>query len=701
MQWPQKVYVVLCAVAVFLSAFLLFLVQPLISKAILPWFGGTPAVWTTCMLFFQTGLLVGYFYADRLVHLEPRWQRPIHILLLAAAIALLPIVPSDAWKPADGRWPALRILLVLSVSVGLPYLVLSTTGPLLQAWFAATLPGRSPYRLYALSNAGSLLALVAYPLVLERWLEVPAQGWLWSAGFVLFAVCCAAVAWWSRWQSVGDEESGQLPGYPPQWRDWAAWLSLPMIAVIALLAVTQHVCRDIAVVPFLWVVPLALYLLSFIICFDRERWYAGRFWSLLVLGGSLLVMNVMLAKFLDQFFQEIGWTWEPSKVLRRVYIEAPIYFAWLFLACMLCHGELVRRKPAPKYLTRFYLALAAGGAAGGCLSALVFPYVFANYWELYLVLGAVLGLSLWVLYRDGWEPWFSRSWALCGAFFVIAATAAFLWSWTFGETFDNTVVTRVRNFYGMLTVREWYENEPQKHGFALYNGHILHGYQFADPQRRRLPTTYYDEGSGPQIVMQWLRKHHSPLRIGVIGLGTGTLAAYAEEGDYICFYEINPDVIKVQNEYFTYLKDCPAEKHIELGDARVQMERQEPQQFDVLFVDAFSGDAIPAHLMTREALAVYRRHMKPDGLVMFHISNRYLDLLPVVMGLAQDAGLSAVRFLDSEYGDVFSSSSDWVAVTASRNFTEDPEIVERQTAAVVDRLIVWTDHYSNLFEVLH
>ncbi len=693
-------YLVVCAATVFLSAFLLFLVQPLISKAILPWFGGTPAVWSTCMLFFQVGLLAGYLYADRLVHLPASWQRWVHTVLLILAVSLLPIVPSDYWKPPDGRWPALRILLVLSVSVGIPYVVLSTTGPLVQAWFARTVPQGSPYRLYALSNIGSLLALAVYPMILERLFDVPWQGWIWSGAFVAFALGCGLVAWASQLPGQGDD--APLPGGPaPSWRLLVIWIFLPMVSVIALLSVTQHACRDIAVVPFLWIVPLALYLLSFIICFDRERWYVPRVWSVFAVLSAVAVMNVMLAKFLDEFFQDIGWAIEPSKVLRRVYVEGPIYFIWLFFACMICHGELVRRKPSSSYLTRFYLTLAAGGALGGCLSALVFPYVFANYWELYLALGVTLALSLLTLYWDGWDVWFSRSWVLCGALFLIAATCAFLWSWTFAESFDNTVVTRVRGFYGMLTVREWYKDTPEKHGFALYHGRILHGYQFVNPDRRRQPTTYYDEGSGPHIIMTWLRAHHSPLRIGVIGLGTGTLAAYANSGDYICFYEINPDVIALQEKYFSYLKDCPAEKHIELGDARVQMERQPPQELDVLFIDAFSGDAIPAHLLTQEALAVYRRHMKPDGMVVFHISNRYLDLLPVVVGLAQNAGMSAVRFLDSEYGDVFSSSSDWVALTTNKAFLSDAAILKRQTVIQVNRVIVWTDHYSNLFEVLH
>lgn len=699
-------YVWLTGATIFLSAFLLFQVQPLISKAILPWFGGTPAVWTTSMLFFQVGLLVGYLYAHLLSRLQSgRWQLVIHTGLLLAAVCVLPIIPSDAWKPPDGRWPVLRILGVLVASVGLPYVLLSTTGPLVQAWFARRLPGRSPYRLYALSNLGSLLALISYPVGFERWLDIPKQGWWWSGGFAVFAVLCVLVAWSSLSvpRMSQDSHTHSSDGNSPRsltLRAVVAWLFLPMIAVVALLAVTQHVCRDVAVVPLLWVVPLTLYLLSFIICFDREKWYVPRFWGLLAALGTLAVFNVMLAKFLDQLCQEIGWSFEPSDVLRKVYVEAPMYFVWLFLACMLCHGELVRSKPHPRYLTHFYLTLAVGGALGGVLTATVCPYVFANYWELYLVLGAVLALAVFVVWWDGWQPWFSRSWALTGAFMIAAATSAFLWTWVFTESFDSTVVVRIRGFYGMLTVREWYQDDPEKHGYALYHGAILHGYQFVDPSKRHLPTTYYAEGSGPAIIMQWLREHRSPVRYGVVGLGTGTLAAYAEPGDYVCFYEINPDVIAIQAKYFSYWSDCPAEKRIEQGDARIQMERQEPQQFDVLFVDAFSGDAIPAHLMTREAVAVYRRHLKPDGMIAFHVSNRYLDLLPVVAALANDAGLKAVRFVESTFGELYETSSDWVVLTNNDAFVQDEGITTKQSAMPVEKLVLWTDHYSSLLDVL-
>jgi len=707
MNLSSRLFATLAAVTIFLSAFLLFQVQPLISKAILPWFGGTPAVWTTSMLFFQVALLAGYLYAHQVGRLgSARAQFFIHLGLLIAAISLLPIMPADRWKPVDGRWPVLRILALLVVTVGMPYFLLSTTGPLLQVWFTRRLPGRSPYRLYALSNLGSLLALVSYPFVVERWLSVPSQAYIWSGAFVLFALLCAVVAAASQRGEVVERVVADESAERPKWRTMFAWVAYPMIAVVALLAVTQHVCRDVAVVPLLWIVPLTLYLLSFIICFDREKWYVPRLWALLALLATLIVFDVMLRRLIDQFLQEWqwlqerGWSFQVGNMLGKVYVEAPIYFVWLFLACMLCHGELVRTKPSPRYLTHFYFALATGGALGGVFTAAVCPYIFSNYWELYLVLAAVLALAIYVIWTDGWEPWLEHSWVFSGAFIFIACVAAFMWAWALGQTFETNVVARVRGFYGMLTVQEWNEDDPNKHGYALYNGHILHGYQFLSPERSHLPTTYYAEGSGPHVIINYLRTRQQHIRYGVIGLGTATLAAYGQSGDYVCFYEINPDVIDIQQRYFTYYRDCPAEKLIVVGDARIQMERQESQQFDALFVDAFSGDAIPAHLLTREALEIYRRHVKPDGLIAFHISNRYLDLVPVVAGLAQYSGMKVGRFVDSTSGEIYECSSDWVVLTQNDDFLDDEEVSENLSSFQPTRIILWTDQYSSLFELL-
>ncbi|MBM4001249.1 MAG: hypothetical protein FJ297_17235 [Planctomycetes bacterium] len=693
----------LAALTILLSAFLLFQAQPLVSKAILPWFGGSPAVWSTSMLFFQVLLLAGYAYADRLVRVRSkRTQLLVHAALLVAAISLLPITPSDRWKPTDGEFPTERILQVLAVSVGVPYLLVSTTGPLVQAWVARATWGASPYRLYALSNVGSLAALVTYPFFFERYFEVPVQAWIWSAGFVAFALLCAATGWRvvrcddGRESIVGEVKASE----PLSWAALPAWFFLPGLAVVTLLAVTNHLCRDVAVVPFLWIAPLTVYLLTFIICFDREAWYARRIWTIAGMAASLLVLAVMLAKNLDVVLGKVGLTLNLAAHLRNVLVEGSVYLVWLFIACMVCHGELVRRKPAVGRLTTFYLCVAAGGAMGGFVVAFLCPRVFSDHWELYGAVGAVFCVIACVLAIEGHRRGGRRK-AAWIVFLIATGAGGFCWTWAVANTFDEGVIAKVRNFYGVLTVQEHYQDDPLHHGYALYNGRILHGFQYVDPERRRLPITYYSEDSGPGIVIERLRKLKGALRFGVIGLGTGTMAAHGRPGDFICFYEIDPNVIAIQDRYFAYLKDCEAEKRIEVGDARIQMERQSPQRFDALFIDAFSGDAVPTHLLTREALATYRRHLKPDGVAVFHISNRYLELQPVILGLARDAKLGLARFYrESDISDLYDTSSDWVAVTDSKAFLEDEVVAELQAGFTDPRSVLWTDRYSNLWEVL-
>ncbi len=714
----------LAAFTILLSAFLLFQVQPLISKAILPWFGGSPAVWSTAMLFFQLLLLAGYAYADLLVRLpSQRLQMIVHSVLLIAALATLPIVPSDRWKPASGEYPTQRILWVLAVSVGAPYFLLSTTGPLVQVWFARATGGASPYRLYALSNIGSLAALITYPFLFERLFEVPTQGWVWSGGFIAFAVTCGLVGWQSLRSAASPEmllitEDSRRPAA----LDYAAWVLLPALAVVSLLAVTNHLCRDVAVVPFLWIAPLTLYLLSFILCFDREAWYARRSWGLLGAVLCLAVLSIMLASHVDRLYGNLvgfihryagplRWlSFTPSKYLRLVLVEGPIYLAWLMCGCMLCHGELVRRKPAAGRLTTFYLCIAAGGAVGGIFVALVCPIVFSNYWELYLAVGGVYVVAASVAALEFQRDWFRRSKALWVVYLLLAASGGFLWMWAVSDTLapgatSDKVIAQVRDFYGVLTVKEHLAKDPEHHGYGLYNGRILHGFQYLDPARRKLPISYYGENSGPAIVVERLRATRGPLRFGVVGLGTGTMAAYGRAGDSICFYEIDPQVIAIQNRYFHYLHDCQAEVTLEVGDARIQMERQlarhEPQQFDALFIDAFSGDAVPTHLLTREALALYRRHLGPNGIIVYHVSNRYLDLNPIILGLARDAKLGFARFEESKATNkLYDTSSTWIAVTADRSFLEDEIVLQQMDGFESPHGILWTDQYSNLWDVL-
>lgn len=679
------------ALTIFTGAFLLFQVQPLIGKYILPWFGGGPGVWTTCMLFFQMLLLGGYAYAHLLTtRLRPRAQTVVHLVLLLAALALLPIIPSDAWKPAPGSEPVGSILLLLTVCVGLPYFVLSTTGPLLQCWFSLRHPGVSPYRLYALSNVGSLLALVSYPFLVEPALSRREQALLWSGGMVLFAVCCGYCAWQLRRQplapvNVPVGQGGETEDAPISWRRRLLWLALPAVASVLLLATTNKLCQDVAVIPFLWVLPLSLYLLSFIISFDNPRWYS-RLWF----GPAL-----MLA---------LGWVVSVMIIGTKVPLLHQIgaYSTAVFVCCMVCHGELYRLKPATRQLTSFYLLISAGGALGGLCVAVLAPLVFTDFFELHLGLFACALLALAVLFGDRAGALYRgrRLWAwACLVLALICLGLALVHEVRAGK---RSAIMSSRNFYGTLTVFEYNESDADSRYYVLQHGRITHGLQFRDPVSSRWPTTYYGETSGIGLVLRHFPRQQGQ-RIGLVGLGTGSLAVYAKAGDYLRIYEINPAVKQLAATAFSYLKESPAKIEVAMGDARLSMEREAPRQFDVLALDAFSSDAIPAHLLTREAFAVYQRHLKPDGVIAVHISNRHLNLEPVVKKLAEHFKYrTAVIDFTEDSENWWLYSCTWVLVTNNQKLLKDSSIAGATNPPKTNQAPVrlWTDDYSALFQVL-
>jgi SAM-dependent methyltransferase len=696
------------AITVLIGAFLVFQVQPIISKAILPWFGGSPAVWTTCLLFFQVVLFGGYAYAHVISrYLSPAWQGAVHCSLVALAVLLVPITPGAEWKPPDSSLPTARILLLLLVNVGLPYFLLSSTGPLMQAWYARSYGGKSPYRLYSLSNIGSLAALISYPFLVEPALSTQAQGWVWAVVFWVFAATCGfcAISLWRKPDVIADEpmadERNAVPATAPGPTPltFFGWIALPVFASMMLMTMTNHVCQDVAVVPFLWVAPLSLYLISFIICFDNERWYKPLWYAIALSLSVLAVCGLMLAG-------------ENKNLL----LDVSLYFATLFLICMVCHGELVRRKPVPKYLTHFYLACSAGGAMGGVTVALICPRIFTSYLELNLGLIAAYLLGVGVLANElgVLNPWKSsntkdanenallatgggKTLASAACLILCAGGLVFV-SWTQFEKQHGDVIAATRNFYGMLQVDE--SSEDDFDGLVLRHGRISHGFQFTDDDKRHLPTSYYEPHSGIGITMRRFAPNE-PKHVGIIGLGVGTLAAYGEEGDRYRFYEINPDVIDLANEYFTFLSDCPAEVKTVLGDARLSLEREDPQQFDILVLDAFSSDAIPAHLLTREAFALYRRHLNPNGVIAVHISNRHVNLLPIVAGLAEHFEFDW-RMTDTDgEGSIGGSSCDWVLVSNNKTLLGDPEVVAVTLLnPQYETIDLWTDDFNNLFAVL-
>jgi len=792
------------ALTIFTGAFLLFQVQPLIGKYILPWFGGGPGVWTTCMLFFQVLLLGGYAYA----HFTSRWLKPrtqavVHLVLLAAALALLPITPGDAWKPHGGGNPTLQILTLLAVSLGLPYFVLSATGPLIQQWFSRARPGASPYRLYALSNVGSLLALVSYPFFFETHFTRKAQAGLWAWGLVAYVVCCGFCAvrvWKSKIQSPkskaqgpspesevqspkanvqsqepasssqGSATSSQASATPttdtgPQTLDFGLWtldcllwLLLPACASVLLLATTNKLCQDVAVIPFLWVAPLALYLLSFIICFDSPRWYV-RFPFTLALIGTL---GCLCWALFD------GSDWALAK-------QVAVYCGGLFICCMVCHGELYRLKPDPRQLTGYYLMIAAGGALGGVFVAIVAPLVFTDYYELHwglflcgllfllvcvcdrvsapstldprpspldtswrwmacvLALLVFAGLDRFLAWLPAQTKALSRGWFIglrigIGALLVLAvaswvarrqfrsfrhwqfltcaslslgmlALGAVLWKQV--RDAGSERVFRSRNFYGVLTVYEHEKNVPLSHYFLLQHGRITHGLQFVDPVQATWPISYYGPESGIGLGVGALPARER--RIGVVGLGTGTMAAFARAGDYLRFYEINPQVQAVATSWFSYLPKCPGNVEVAPGDARLTLEREPPQHFDLLVLDAFSSDAIPVHLLTKEAFEVYGRHLNTNGIIAVHISNHYLDLEPVVVNLARHFGykLASIDFEENDEEWWFYGST-WILLSRSEQIINRPAIRDAASPVKTNSVKVplWTDDFASLFQIL-
>jgi hypothetical protein len=686
------------AAIVFLGAFLLFQVQPLFGKAILPWFGGTPGVWTTCMLVFQVLLFGGYAYAHLTGrYLTPRRQVFLHLALLFLAVGLLPIAPSAAWKPKGSEWPVLKVVLATAASVGLPYFLLSSTGPLVQQWFAKSHPGQSPYRLYSLSNIGSLLALLSYPFVVEPAVSLAVQSLLWSGLFAAFTVLWTVGAAMMRQANgcvEGRETGSRLarfeaasasradePAHRPAAGLVGLWFGLALVPSVLLLATTNRVCLDVAVVPFLWIVPLALYLITFILCFDGERWYSRRPLALAA-GGSLLF---------------VCWLFLRGSAGPALIVQATGYFAALFLASMVCHGELAALKPAPQHLTLFYLTISAGGAAGGLFVGLLAPLVFVSYYELHLgILGFGL-LYLTLLLREDWRAsvrlpaWLSGSALLA---ILVAATAILSHC---GRQASGSV-TVMRNFYGVLKVEQKPAAAPEDEIKELFHGWVIHGAQFVDSEKRRIPTAYYGKTSG---VGQALLRHHAgrTRHVGIVGLGVGTLAAYGQPGDRYRLYEINPDVVTIAHTHFTFLRDCPAEQTIVTGDARLALEFEEPQNFDILVLDAFSGDAVPVHLLTREAMQVYLKHLKTDGLLAVHISNLHFDLRPVLAGLSQEFGLSYVVRRSEADRQTAAQAALWVLLARYPQALGVAVGLEPNWAS--NRApVLWTDDRSNLLEVL-
>jgi len=696
----------LYAATIFLSAFLLFQVQPLIAKIILPWFGGSAAVWSAAMLFFQISLLAGYAYAHFLIgRLNSKRQMQVHGGLLLLSLALLPILPNPYWKPEAAGDPTARILILLAFTIGLPYFLLSSTSPLLQAWYVRTTGAKFPYRLFALSNFGSMLGLISFPFLVEPNLTSRQQAWGWSAVYLAFVLLCGSAALISSKKEASPEDAAEpMEAVPvlgttplvatldldpasarPGWRELALWVSLAACASVLLVSITNHLSQNVAPIPLLWVIPLALYLFSFILCFESDKIYQ-RWLFVPALAPLLGYMSIYI-------YADSGNT-HIKKII-------PLFAAGLFVACMVCHGELARRKPAAQHLTLFYLMVSLGGAIGGILVALVAPHVFRGYWELPLgmIACAVLTvIALWGTSIPRLGPWPLQI-TLCIGLGVLSG-------YLFRHELEREKGYRliVRNFYGVLQVSD---DDPDTYAVRnLTHGTINHGSQLLSDQLRYVTTSYYGENSG---IGRAIRAIHElgPARIGSIGLGAGVISNYGRPGDYLRIYEINPLVPGIaQTQFSFYPHSAASDKKIVMGDARLsledQLKRQEIQNFDVLSVDAFSSDAIPIHLLTREALALYFRHLKPDGILALHISNRYLDLAPVCAAGADYYHKQARTISDDGEGGSYLNSSTWVLVTSHPQWFDSAAFnnADISVTPLKAGFRPWTDDYSNIVQIL-
>lgn len=749
---PSRMLAWTFAASVFLSAFLLFQSQLIIAKYLLPWFGGTPAVWTTCMVFFQVMLLAGYGYAHFLSQrMGARNQSIAHVVLLAGSLGLLltlarrwpaPILPGANWSPAGSQTPVLTLLLLLTVSLGFPFFLLSTTGPLLQSWFRRAAPSASPYRLYALSNLGSLLGLVTYPFLVEPAITLNAQAWMWSWSYGLFAlgaVACTLRA--SRSSLPEPQQSSAQDVNPPGMGRHALWIALAACASTLLLATTNRLCQDVAVIPFLWVLPLSLYLASLVICFDHERWYARR-WFQAALAGVLPLACVLLLR----------------GPVTAIITQIVLYSVVLLVACMFCHGELALAKPAPRHLTSFYLSVALGGAVGGVFVAGIAPLIFPAYWEYQAgLLGCMLllaivaagdaqswyrGAKMWIplllfvaglvapiaagrTLRDARAAWYAIG---VVAVFVLllglmgsrggtrilrsamAGCAALLVTMILGTLLVDLygALEVARNFHGVLAVLDVEPGDPQRHARILKHGRVVHGVQYVDAAKRREPSSYFVRESGIGLALSEHpgRAAGRPLRVGVLGLGIGTIAAYGRAGDSFRFYENNPEVERLarNTRYFHYLEDSPAQIEVVLGDGRLSLEEElrhnQPQHFDILALDAFSSDAVPVHLLTREAFAIYLQHLGPDGILAVNISNRSLDLRPVILKAAEHFGLT-VAFVPKDDPQPYSLPSHWMLLARNPHALAAPAIQQAKwEVGRIPEVRLWTDDYTNLFLVL-
>jgi hypothetical protein len=702
------------SLAVFVGAFLLFQIQPMIGKYFLPWFGGASAVWMTCLMFFQILLLGGYAYAHFLQNVEIKKQVVWHVALMTAAILAgtvtlfkwgSPILPDLSRRPDVGGRPAVELLQLLLISIGLSYFILSSSTSLLQAWFHRIHPNRSPYVFYVVSNSAALLALISYPFLVEPNLTLHEQAMIWAVGFVLYVVLCLRCvskvchstsfhcrrnsASRSRlrlgWKTPRGSESthAHTPILPYSKALMFLWTILAFCGVLALMAVTSRITQDVPPVPFLWILPLAIYLLSYIVGFiEKQKGWQDGYICLLVLA-----------------FVMVGYLFRQGLEM-EIRHQIGAYSFILLAICLFCHNALYRTKPDPGLLTGFYFCISLGGAMGGIFSVFAAPMLFKGYWEYQLVLLLAGVLAVVFVYKDSdprriFHP-------IRHALPVLLLGFALFLGWGIAKEI-NSAVYMERSFFGSVrVVLEYNKGIPI---YSLLHGRINHGMQIHHPRFIHRATTYYSAkaGGGLAILNHPKRLSGQPMRVGLVGMGAGVLSVHGKSGDVFRFYEIDPAVIKLaqRKEWFSFLADSEAEIQIVPGDGRISLEAELPEHFDVLVLDAFSGDQVPVQTLTLEAFQLYLRHLEDDGVIAVHISNRNLDLLPVLVQVSNRLNLYAAYIKTP--GDMkITANAEWVLLTRNAEFVHQPAIaqVDVLRSQSVRDIRPWTDDYSNLLSVM-
>jgi hypothetical protein len=663
--------------AVFIAAFLLFLVEPIAAKQLLPILGGSASVWITCLVFFQTVLLLGYLYAQWLAE-RHNWIGHIALLVFSSVSAAIWALYGFTMGTGNNH-PALIVFVALGTSIGLPFVALAATSPLMQVWWSRAEATPIPWRLYALSNLASLLALGAYPSLVEPYITLREQRIAWACGFVIFAVISVAMTLKARSAAhpsvLAAAQDTEVPVSPLSHK--LLWVLLPMGAAMQLCTVTAYLTANVAAIPLLWVLPLGVYLVTLILSFQFRVVLP---WS--IIARMLVVLLGALAYSLSR--TEGGWP---------LWVSLLFFLGELFFACIFCHSEAVRLRPQrPSEATLFYLLFAAGGALGSFLIGIAAPLLFTYNLDLPITFFVTALLALLVNWRAGWSQ--RLLWSVASAALIVV-------TFMVRQSYSHNATVAVRNFYASLRVTQDLFSYPGTTVRTLMNGSIQHGTQiFGTDELRHTPTTYYPRNSGVGLALQDCCQNR-PRNVGVIGLGAGTIAAYGRPGDHIRFYDINPAVPPIAQNVFTYIRESAAQVDIVQGDARRSLASEPPQHFDVLVVDAFSGDAIPVHLLTTEAIALYRKHLNPSGILAFHISNRHVDLAPPLVLLAQSAGMEARRISSNTANDPGEYVSTWMLLTADPAFFELPEVAPRaHVVTAKPRLRVWTDDYSALLPVL-